>query len=319
MRKSKILKKGILCSVREETIPNILVIMSTYNGEKYLCEQLDSILKQKGVNVSVLIRDDGSTDATVTLLKRYCSEHSNVSFYDGMNIGVVKSFNHLMMNHQLDDFKWIAFADQDDVWEEKKLIRGISLLEMYEEIPGLYCSNLQVVDSALNKICMMHVKKPMFNKFTAVVQNCATGCTCVFNQKALEVYRKGIKSRMEMHDYWMFLVCVYFGVVVYDKAAYIKYRQHAKNVVGVSKKNILKALRNIIKIDCGKREKMLKDFLSVYSSNLDCRSRKILLPLITYKTSVISRLKLIFSPCYHGYSINVTFGFKLRAILGKIY
>ena len=96
----------------------VLVLMSTYNGEKYLREQIDSILGQRGVEVSLLVRDDGSTDATLTTLDEY-KESGRLDYYCGNNLGPARSFMHLLQNAPASDF--YAFSDQDDKWMDDKL------------------------------------------------------------------------------------------------------------------------------------------------------------------------------------------------------
>ena len=98
----------------------ILVLLSLYNGEKYVKEQLDSLMNQT-ISVDVLARDDGSSDRTVEIVDKYTKEHNNIRLIKGENIGFVNSFNLLMMNEIVDDYQWIAFCDQDDVWLPDKI------------------------------------------------------------------------------------------------------------------------------------------------------------------------------------------------------
>ena len=102
--------------------------MSTYNGAKWLREQLDSVLSQEGVDISILVRDDGSTDETVSILEEYAKVHHNVRFYAGPNKDVMGSFNDLMAIEAVDHYEYVAFCDQDDVWLPLKLDRSISFL-----------------------------------------------------------------------------------------------------------------------------------------------------------------------------------------------
>ena len=103
---------------------NVLVLMSTYNGEKYLREQLDSILKSTGVEVNVLVRDDGSTDSTVDILKEYTSS-GKLSYYVDKNVGPAQSFRNLVEACDKNYFAY-AYADQDDIWGEEKLFVAVS-------------------------------------------------------------------------------------------------------------------------------------------------------------------------------------------------
>ena len=128
---------------------DITVLMSTYNGEKYLHEQIDSILRQQGVKVNLLVRDDGSTDNTLAILDKY-QEEGLLTFYTGENLGPQRSFLHLLQQAPQSDY--YAFADQDDIWLEDKLSTGIKQLQNDKEKPALYFSQTQLTDEELNPI-----------------------------------------------------------------------------------------------------------------------------------------------------------------------
>lgn len=298
-------------------ITDVLVIVSTYNGEKYLREQLDSVLAQKGVEVHILVRDDGSKDATIDILQEYSERNDNVIYYIGENKGVIRSFNDLMMRSEINEYDYIAFCDQDDVWDNDKLVTAISVLKDAEHnIPVVYCSNLMLVDENFNKIGIMRRNICKYTKHMAVVQNIGTGCTQVFNQKAAEMYRNGIDSHMEMHDYWMTLVCMFFGKILYDTNPHIRYRQHERNVVGAKKKEVRIAFKNLSSKG-NKRINMLNDFMTVY--NVNDTDRKVISKVASYDESFLNKLIILFSFRYVGIDSRVTVGFKLRAIMGRMY
>lgn len=215
-----------------------LILMSTYNGEKFLTEQIDSILKQNDVDVFILIRDDGSQDNTIDILKCYKEKYPNlISLVLGENIGFSGSFHELTIiaskKYAL-QFDYFAFSDQDDVWLPNKLkIAGDYLKQnsLIENIPLLYCSNLNVVDEKLQKLRVMR-NFESFDKATAFVQSVATGCSCVFNVTALNHFADTFNIKLYFHDYWMFLIALYGGKVIYDKNSYILYRQHGNNAIG---------------------------------------------------------------------------------------
>lgn len=297
-----------------------MILLSTYNGEKYLEEQLDSLLGQEGIPVFILIRDDGSTDGTTGILKEYADRYENIEISEVENVGVINSFNALISHPLVDRFEYVAFCDQDDVWLSGKISAAmVSFNPDKSDVPQLYCSNLQVVDEKLSPIKLYHTTAPKYNRHTAIVQNCATGCTQVFNRKAVQLYRDGIGKRMEMHDYWMFLVCMYMGRVFWDNNAFILYRQHLGNVVGAKEKSVQKALSNVRSVTTGKRQKMIMDFLDVYDRYLDKDEKKVLGMIKDYDADWTKRLRLLFSPRYHGYDYRVTLGFKFRALSGRIY
>lgn len=119
----------------------VTVLMSTYNGEKYLKEQIDSILSQVDVDVRLVIRDDGSTDNTVGVIKEYSQRNSNVEFTVGKNIGYANSF--LTLIQMAGDSDYYAFSDQDDIWKKNKLSTAVDKINGIPYV--VYASNLEMV------------------------------------------------------------------------------------------------------------------------------------------------------------------------------
>ena len=300
----------------------VLVLLSTYNGSRFLPDLLDSVLNQQDVEVSCLVRDDGSKDDTLAILAKYAKQYKNITIIKGENIGVLKSFNSLISDPLVNQFTWIAFCDQDDVWLPDKLSVAIKKLSHMpdQNIPLLYCSNTTLVDSKLRKIGMSYTKLFTFGKNTAIVRNIATGCTEVFNQKAAEKYRLGIGKFPELHDYWMYLVCVFMGEVMYDFNSHILYRQHGNNTVGMKPhKSISRAFLNLFTHSRGSRVKTLKGFCDTYYAELSKDDLIMVYSLINYDKSFFSRLSIFVNPKFHGTTFSETLGFKIRALLGILY
>ena len=162
----------------------IQILMSTYNGENYLREQLDSLLNQTYENIKILIRDDGSKDGTIQILKEYSEKYPNkIECIFDENIGVIKSFFELMKKSD-EKCNYFAFCDQDDFWLKEKVEKAIEQIK--EEIPFLYCSNTILVDENL-KILKINNEKKEIDLNNILVENCATGCTVVINNKLLKL------------------------------------------------------------------------------------------------------------------------------------
>ncbi len=212
------------------------VILSTYNATKYLKVQLDSILQQDYENISLLIRDDGSTDGTLEILEEYAQKYDNVRYYAGENLGAAGSFFDLMKNVS-EDAKYIALSDQDDYWMPEKIsvaVRNIRSCEnSHKNVGVLYCTNQLLVDENLTPIDTTFSRAGLRPSFgNALVENICTGCTAVFNRKVLKAVVTHIPDYCIMHDFWLYLVASYIGKVIYDDTSYILYRQHADNVLG---------------------------------------------------------------------------------------
>lgn len=218
----------------------VAILMSTYNGQKYLREQMESLLQQEGVTLKIVVRDDGSRDNTIQILEDYCNKYDFITVLKENNIGVSKSFNCLCgyacENVEAD---YYAFCDQDDVWYKDKLIVAVNKLEnLPNDKPNLYFSNLKMVDENLNYIRDLfmpgevRIGSPM-----ALIQVFTYGCTCVFNRKGLDDFC-AIPINEMFHDHWIFELCTYLGSVYYDETAHINYRQHTSNVSGAKSKGL---------------------------------------------------------------------------------
>jgi glycosyltransferase involved in cell wall biosynthesis len=218
------------------------VLMSTYNGAPYLRQQIDSILTQEGVDVRLVVRDDGSTDATLQVLAAY-EEDPRVAVRSGQNLGLPEAFFRLIQESGSDTEFW-ALADQDDVWLPTKLSRALRQLNGVKG-PAMYCSRVLVTDSSLNPRFPHPLPRrgPSFEN--ALVQNIATGCTIVLNREARSVLRDRWPRYAVMHDAWLYLVVSGTGTVVYDDDVTVHYRQHQRNAVGVGNTEFARAIGRV--------------------------------------------------------------------------
>ncbi|MEX0681344.1 MAG: glycosyltransferase family 2 protein [Balneolales bacterium] len=213
--------------------PKIAVLMSTLNGIHYLNEQIDSILAQQDVQITIFIRDDGSKDGTLSLLENYATRFPQIKVDTGENIGVFASFMKLLKDAGT-GFDMYAFCDQDDYWKPDKLFRAAKKIGLQQNnslptIPCMYYSRLEFTDERLRTIGYSTI--PTTHGFNnALVQNQATGCTVVLNVAARNLICSKIPDWALMHDWWCYLVTSAFGHVCYDDNPGILYRKHKTNV-----------------------------------------------------------------------------------------
>lgn len=210
-------------------LPRIAVMMSTYNGEKYLREQMDSILQQKDVVVDLYIRDDGSSDRTVDILKEY-DTRSNVHVDFADNLGVIASFMNVLYSTP-NTYDYYAFSDQDDFWLTDKLKVAVDNLKD-NIMPRLYFSSKKYVNDQLMPLPINDYNIRGTSIGFALINSWAYGCTMVFNNSLhskLCLYHPKTQY-MCMHDAWIYIVAAALGKVVYDSNSYILYRQHGDNV-----------------------------------------------------------------------------------------
>lgn len=295
----------------------ICVLMSTYNGEKYLAEQIDSILAQKGLKVHLLVRDDASSDKTCEILERYC-EQGKLQWYSGDNLGAARSFWDLIK--KAPDADYYAFSDQDDIWDTNKLVSAINWIKKIRFAkPILYFSNKTLVDSECK---LLHIKDEPVRGTTleySLLKGFASGCTMVFNRCLYLELSKYDPEIMTMHDSWVLKVAGAVGTVVYDKTPYIFYRQHGKNTVGNQTriKQLKRQIKNIInyrKDDM--RSTMAQQLLQNYREQMGQQDIKYCTYLANVRKSFYCRLQLFFS-CYFKtqHPLDIIF-YKIFILLG---
>ncbi|MGD6856664.1 glycosyltransferase family 2 protein [Bacillus infantis] len=271
----------------------VQILMSTYNGERFLEEQLDSLMNQVGVEISILVRDDGSIDSTTKILNKY-QKKGLLTWYSGENLKPAYSFLNLMKNAPVADY--YAFCDQDDVWEDKKLITAIQKLNMFSsQIPALYFSKAQLFDEKLNIIEGASYPNGTFSFGTALIRNNATGCTMVFNHTLLEfVNQCNPPNFLLMHDHWIYLLCLALnGNVVFDSNSYIKYRQHGNNACG-SNHGFIHRFKNSGFSDQGNiRYKIAVQLYENYGNLIPKENKEVLELVINYQKTVKDKVRLL--------------------------
>jgi len=210
--------------------PRVDVLMSTYLGERFVSEQLHSILSQLPPQGQVIVRDDGSSDHTADAVAAL--DDPRVTLIRGANLGFGPSFLTLLAQ-VTPDADMVMFSDQDDVWLPDKIERAWRQLAPLGAIPGLYGSAQMLVDAELRPL---HATPPWPrgpSLANALTENIITGCTAAINRPAVELLRRaGVPDGVHFHDWWLYLVVSAFGTVVYDNQPALLYRQHGGNVIG---------------------------------------------------------------------------------------
>lgn len=293
--------------------------MSTYNGEKYLREQIDSILAQKEVKIELLVRDDGSSDNTIAILDEY-KEKKLLDWYDGENLGPARSFLDLLI--KAGEYDYYAFSDQDDYWIPEKLNVAIKKLEDIDEnIPAVYFSNKEIVDEHLENGRLADSVAPVVSFRSSIVRNIATGCTMVFNAKLRDKVLIYQPKYLEMHDSWIYRVCLAIkGRAIYDGNAYIKYRQHSRNVIGANDGVLVKIERRTKKFfdPDHEREKVSKELLKGYANFMYQADKDWLEDLKRYRTDRRAKKRLLRDKSYKTEKVDTNFIYKLALRFGKV-
>lgn len=218
------------------------ILMAVYNGEKYLAEQIESILNQSYSDFRLLISDDNSTDSTREIINKYVEKDSRVvAFLQYKNQGVQKNFEYLLDKVENEYF---MFSDQDDIWQKDKIKKTFD--KLIETDSDMVYSDLEVVNENLKtinksywKLKGFEKKVKKYNNFESLyLNNYITGSTILAKSKWIKkILPLPCKSKYILHDYWTALIISKFGKITYIEEPLVKYRQHTDNSIGSKKKS----------------------------------------------------------------------------------
>jgi glycosyltransferase involved in cell wall biosynthesis len=227
-------RNSIHCSVFDGR--SVTIVMGTYQGERFLPEQLASIAAQSHRNWRLCVSDDGSTDRTRQIIAEFSAMSGNqVVLIDGPRQGFAANF--LTAIRRACEADYYAFADQDDIWEPDKLERALSMLERAPtNRPALYCGRTRVVDAAARPIGLSPAFRRPPSFANALVQSIGGANTMVMNHAARELLSAaGVHPDIVCHDWWAYqLVSGAGGHVHYDLEPKLRYRQHDRNLNGAN-------------------------------------------------------------------------------------
>ena len=274
----------------------VIICMSTYNGEKYLAEQIESLLNQTYKNIEIYVRDDGSKDNTIQILKEY-EKQGKIHFIEGKNVGVVQSF-YDCLKEAYDKGDIFAYCDQDDRWHEDKIEKAVKAIENEtQDIPLLYFSEFNYCDEKLK-----YVNKSNLNKKGATFQNSLVECISfgiseVFNKKLAQKIIESGTEKVCFHDWWAYMIAAGLGKVLYDNEATVEYRRTGNNVSPSGKGGIQLQIYRIKKFLLGKYFKNIREQINKYnilfSKELSNKNKKII-DMFSLKYSFAKSIKKVF-------------------------
>lgn len=266
------------------------VLLSTYNGERFLREQIDSIFAQKDVEVLLTVRDDGSKDSTLSILQGYGSQ---LSWYQGNNLGPARSFMELLQRSE--DADLYAFADQDDFWLADKLSVAANCLKEYADVPALYFSRTQLTDENLQPTGVVETN-PLLTFGESLVYEFVPGCTIVMNRRLRDIVNRYTPDYLSMHDVWVYSVALAVGAkVVFDKTPHILYRQHGNNTIGQGYSQWHEWKRRWKRLSSNEQSRYRRaaELERGFTTMMDERNRLLLARFIRAKQSIVQRVRLM--------------------------
>lgn len=281
------------------------ILLATYNGEQFIAEQIESVLKQTNASWRLLVSDDGSTDNTLAIVHRYAETDDRIRVVSGNNGhgGPNGNFMFLLRQSHAD---YAMFCDQDDVWYPQKVELTLdcmaSLESRHPNRPALVFTDHEVVDENLETIhesfwqcSFIDPNRTEFSKL--LVSPVASGCTMMVNDKLRElVLRTPPTQEMILYDWWISLVASGFGVMDYVNAPTSKYRQHGTNAAGAVQKTNIQTLATWRTAAAGMKSHIMQaeSFYQVYGDQLNPSTREQLTSFIGLKRAGhLSRLPLL--------------------------
>ena len=262
----------------------ISILLPTYNGEKFIAEQIDSILAQSFKDFKLFILDDMSTDNTFSIICEYASRYPGVIFAEQNEVNTGNAQSNFMRLMMRTHDNYIMLCDQDDVWLDDKIELTLEKMTEMERTHGsstpilvhtdltVTAENLHIISESYRTMANIDFK---FNRLNNLISmNIPTGCTIMYN-RALGALIKAPPDFMVMHDWWVSLIAATFGEIGSINSPTVLYRQHEKNSVGAKKVLSLKYIRYVLSHIDIMAEKLnnsyrqARSFLKIYSSELN--------------------------------------------------
>ncbi|MFR0547004.1 glycosyltransferase family 2 protein [Limosilactobacillus reuteri subsp. suis] len=219
----------------------IAVLMATYNGEKYLKEQLKSIINQSNKKFDLFIRDDGSNDSTLSILREFEKNYTNIHLLETKELdkkGQLANFSYLYKYvTSLNKYEYIMFSDQDDVWLPNKIAKSIDKLSHFSDKPTLIYTNYVIYDQNTEEKTKAFSRHYVERFESIFVQNWLMGCTMALNKKMIDLIKE-IPLDVDNHDYWIALVASLNNNIVYLEDVTMLHRLHNNNVTTKSSQKV---------------------------------------------------------------------------------
>lgn len=309
---------------KENKIKKIAVLMASYNGEKYITQQIESILNQDVENpIQLIIRDDGSTDNTVSVVKSLCEKDDRITLISSQNVGGVACFFALLrIAHDLpDDYAYFALSDQDDVWDLDKLRIGVESIEsVATDAPVLYGSITRPVNKNLEPIEFKKREFLPFDFYNTIIQNKIPGHTHIMNRALLNHVYDADPSRVYVHDAYIVNAANIAGTLIFDNNPHVSYRQHGGNQLGTSRNSrlkwILNRLTRLKKGDGVQYARQIEYVVNCFGDKLTSEQQKEMRGFLESRDSFWKRLKYVSHTKLYRQDSFDTFAFKLMYLFG---
>ena len=300
----------------------VAIIVSTYNGEKYIKEQIESLIKQTYKNIDIYIRDDGSKDYTGSILENYSKKYSNIKLYKEKNIGVVESF-FCCLEKAINNADYFAFCDQDDIWHKDKIERAVSKIQsVTSNKPILYFTEFNYCDEKMKFNSTSKMNKRGYSFKNSLVECISSGNTMLFDKKMAEIILENRTEDICLHDWWVYMIATSLGIIIYDSEPSLEYRRTGNNVTPGGKGFLKLQLFRIKKFLFGDYfknvKKQIKKFKACFYNKLSEDDKKMIDLFDIDGYSIKTTLKKVFYPSFFRQNLIDELLIRCMFLIGKI-
>jgi glycosyltransferase involved in cell wall biosynthesis len=291
------------------------IIMSTYNGDRYLRKQLDSLVAQTYDNCSIYVRDDGSKDSTIDILQQY-ADNNKIHLVKGENIGFCASFISLL--HDTDDADYWSFCDQDDIWFPDKVARAVNWINTQNQVlPLLYHSSFEMVDQDENRLGEYSPPKNALCFQRALTGTFGVGFSMVINSKLRDMMLLCDPNNVKAHDWLAEIIALAFGKVYLDDRIMAKYRRLDSSV---SKQTLTKRVKWALRTLFSSSEVQIRnrEFAKVFFNILSADQIKLIALFVNSQYNLANNIKKALYPKRWRPNISSELAMRLLMIIGRI-
>ena len=296
----------------------VRILLATYNGEMYLCEQLDSLVSQTYQNIEIFIRDDGSSDKTIDILKKYEKKYSQMIHIvkDEENLGYPDCFWRLLEISGEADY--YAFCDQDDYWYPNKIQNAVDWMKQEKnQIPLLYHGGFEIGNEDLSIRNKYPTNRFCYTFRTSLTSNIFFGFSVVINRKLYEQLKRADFEKVKYHDWFAGMIVAAFGKYYMSDEVEAVHRQHNNNT---SPLYFFKKIPDGLKLLKGDDlyTRNAREFYRLFQGGLDEEQKEICELFLNEKYRVTAAVKKAFYPKRWNPQIKVEFVIRMLMLIGKI-
>ncbi len=306
-------------------LPSVNILLAAYNGSRHLKEQLDSLLAQTYPNITIYVRDDGSTDNTVSILRDYIAENDTSKQIillenNGINLQCPGSFYEILKKCSPADF--YAFCDQDDIWYPDKIKWAVETLTAHpQDSPCVYFSAYEYYTDTGEFLHHSPIQRKHTKLTDVLYYTPASAFVIVFNEKAREDFFLNTEPSKELHDRWLLRAAACFGTILYDTRSSARHIRHSEAVTAEDTSDS-SLLRSFLKNEIGgtamtDSKEYLRYFEQAFADRLSPADKKTL-ALFTADNSFLCQLKKLFYPKRLRARLAGEIAIRILFLIGKI-